>query len=71
MNANKLEKVSSNQSENEINESRIEISGKNNRKNECIIKGSPPFEKIDMKVNGLMINLKGMEKVFIQMVIVI
>ena len=47
MNANQLEKVSSNQSENEINESRIEISGKNNRKNECIIKGSPPFEKID------------------------
>ena len=33
MNANQLEKVSS--------------SGKNNRKNECIIKGSPPFEKID------------------------
>ena len=48
MNANQLEKVSSNQSENEINESRIEISGKNNRKNECIIKGSPPFEKIDI-----------------------
>ena len=45
MNTNQVNQA--NQSVNPINESRTEIYCKNNRRNECIINGSPPLEKID------------------------
>ena len=47
MNSNQAERAQANQSIVETNESGTEINFKNNRKNECIINGSPPFEKID------------------------
>ena len=42
-----VNRLQSNMNENEINNLINETNCKNNRTNECIIIGSPPFEKVD------------------------